>query len=337
MFREISSSGTQSQSIESESVIGGCYRRIGSNSLGAGAYGVVYKGNNIKTGQIVALKKIKLPDIDDEVDDGGVPSTSIREVSLLKELQHPNIVRLLDVVIEEWASKLYLVFEFLPMDLKKYIETENSKNRLLDPSLIQSYTYQLLLGLVFCHQRRIFHRDLKPQNLLIDEFGCIKIADFGLARAFSVPMLCYTPVAVTLWYRAPELLLQSPKYSCPIDIWSMGTILAEMVLGKPLFHGDSEIDQLYQIFRVLRTPTEEIWPGVTQLPAFQAIFPSWTTNKLRDSMMNLEPSGFDLLELMLTYDPRQRISARKALLHPYFDNLDKKLLPAKHGEDMLEL
>jgi len=293
--------------------------------IGEGTYGVVFKGKNTKTGEIVAMKKIRL-----ESEDEGVPSTAIREISLLKELQHPNIVCLQDVLMQE--AKLYLIFEFLTMDLKKYMDTNIPKDGQMDPKLTKSYTYQLLQGMLFCHQRRVLHRDMKPQNLLIDKNGCIKIADFGLARAFGIPVRVYTHEVVTLWYRAPEVLLGSPKYSCPIDIWSIGTIFAEMVNRRPLFQGDSEIDQLFRIFRVLRTPTEELWPGVTQLPDFKASFPNWATMNLKNSMKKLEPAGLELLEAMLVYDPSKRISAKKALLHPYFDDLDKNSLPAKPGE-----
>jgi len=293
--------------------------------IGEGTYGVVFKGKNKKTGEIVAMKKIRL-----ESEDEGVPSTAIREISLLKELQHPNIVYLQDVLMQE--AKLYLIFEFLTMDLKKYMDTAIPKDGQMDPKLAKSYTYQLLQGMLFCHQRRVLHRDLKPQNLLIDNNGAIKIADFGLARAFGIPVRVYTHEVVTLWYRAPEILLGSPKYSCPIDIWSVGTIFAEMVNRRPLFQGDSEIDQLFRIFRVLKTPTEELWPGVTQLPDFKATFPSWSTENLKSSMKNIDPEGLDLLKQMLVYDPSKRISAKKALLHPYFDDLDKNSLPAKPGE-----
>jgi len=293
--------------------------------IGEGTYGVVFKGKNTKTGEIVAMKKIRL-----ESEDEGVPSTAIREISLLKELQHPNIVCLMDVLMQE--AKLYLIFEYLTMDLKKYMDTNIPKDGQMDAKLTKSYTYQLLQGMLFCHQRRVLHRDMKPQNLLIDKNGCIKIADFGLARAFGIPVRVYTHEVVTLWYRAPEVLLGSPKYSCPIDIWSIGTIFAEMVNRRPLFQGDSEIDQLFRIFRVLRTPTEELWPGVTQLPDFKASFPNWATMNLKNSMKKLESAGLDLLEATLVYDPSKRISAKKALLHPYFDDLDKNSLPAKPGE-----
>merc|ERR1719397_722749 len=271
------------------------------NKLGEGTYGVVFK----------------------------VPSTAIREIALLKELQHPNIVCLKDVLMQE--AKLYLIFEYLTMDLKKYIDTHRQAR--IDPMLVKSWTYQLLQGILFCHQRRTLHRDLKPANLLIDEHGAIKIADFGLARAFGIPVRVYTHEVVTLWYRAPEVLLGSPKYSCPLDVWSLGTIFAEMLNRKPLFQVDSEIDQLFRIFRVLRTPTEQIWPGVTSFPDFKSTFPMWNTFNLKGSMKKtVDSKALDLLEQMLVYDPSKRLSAKRALLHPYFDSLDKQALPAKPGE-----
>merc|ERR1711997_1199444 len=191
-------------------------------------------GKNKKTGEIVAMKKIRL-----ESEEEGVPSTAIREVSLLKELNHPNIVRLQDVIMQE--SRLYLIFEFLTMDLKKYLDTIPAKE-MMNPNLVKSYTYQILQAMLFCHQRRVLHRDLKPQNLLIDKNGAIKLADFGLARASGIPVRVYTHEVVTLWYRAPEILLGSTKYSCPVDMWSIGCIFAEMANKRPLFQGDSEID-----------------------------------------------------------------------------------------------
>jgi len=287
--------------------------------IGEGTYGVVYKGKNKKTGQIVAMKKIRL-----ESEDEGIPSTAIREISLLKELQHPNIVSLEDVLMEE--SRLYLIFEFLSMDLKKYLDSLGT-NKLMETNLVRSYLYQITRAILFCHQRRVLHRDLKPQNLLIDKNGIIKVADFGLGRAFGVPVRVYTHEVVTLWYRAPEVLLGSTRYSCPIDMWSIGCIFAEMATKKPLFQGDSEIDQLFRIFRVLKTPTEDIWPGVSQLPDYKATFPNWVHNDLTSHAKNIDEDGLDLLQKMLTYDPRSRISAKTALLHPFFNTLDKSMLP----------
>ncbi|XP_030683356.1 cyclin-dependent kinase 3 isoform X1 [Nomascus leucogenys] len=277
--------------------------------IGEGTYGVVYKAKNRETGQLVALKKIRL-DLEME----GVPSTAIREISLLKELKHPNIVRLLDVVHNE--RKLYLVFEFLSQDLKKYMDSTPGSE--LPLHLIKSYLFQLLQGVSFCHSHRVIHRDLKPQNLLINELGAIKLADFGLARAFGVPLRTYTHEVVTLWYRAPEILLGSKFYTTAVDIWSIGCIFAEMVTRKALFPGDSEIDQLFRIFRMLGTPSEDTWPGVTQLPDYKGSFPKWTRKGLEEIVPNLEPEGRDLLMQLLQYDPCQRITAKTALAHPYF-------------------
>ncbi|XP_055387305.1 cyclin-dependent kinase 1 [Condylostylus longicornis] len=289
--------------------------------IGEGTYGVVYKGRNKVTGQIVAMKKIRL-----ESEDEGIPSTAIREISLLRELKHPNIVTLEDVIMEE--NRLYLIFEFLSMDLKKYMDSLPS-DKVMDPELVRSYVYQITNAILFCHRRRVLHRDLKPQNLLINKDGVIKVADFGLGRSFGIPVRIYTHEIVTLWYRAPEILLGSQRYSCPVDIWSIGCIFAEMATRKPLFQGDSEIDQLFRMFRILRTPTEEIWPGVTGLPDFKATFPCWTQNQLTNQVDHLDENGLDLLQKMLTYDPVHRISAKRVLDHPYFDGFDKKLIPTE--------
>ncbi|XP_028585180.1 cyclin-dependent kinase 1 [Podarcis muralis] len=288
--------------------------------IGEGTYGVVYKGKHKATGQVVAMKKIRL-----ENDEEGVPSTAIREISLLKELRHPNIVCLQDVLMQD--SRLYLIFEFLSMDLKKYLDSIPS-GQYLDRMLVKSYLYQILQGIVFCHSRRILHRDLKPQNLLIDDNGVIKLADFGLARAFGIPVRVYTHEVVTLWYRAPEVLLGSARYSTPVDIWSIATIFAEMATKQALFRGDSEIDQLFRIFRALGTPNNDVWPEVESLQDYKNTFPKWKPSSLASLVKNLNEDGLDLLLKMLTYDPAKRISGRVALNHPYFDDLDKSKLPA---------
>ncbi|XP_065014549.1 cell division control protein 2 homolog isoform X3 [Musa acuminata AAA Group] len=255
--------------------------------IGEGTYGVVYKARDRLTNEMIALKKIRL-----EQEDEGVPSTAIREISLLKEMQHCNIVRLHDVVHSE--KRIYLVFEYLDLDLKKHMDScpEFSK----DPHLIK--------------------------NLLIDQrTNALKLADFGLARAFGIPVRTFTHEVVTLWYRAPEILLGSRHYSTPVDLWSVGCIFAEMVNQRPLFPGDSEIDQLFKIFRVLGTPNEETWPGVTSLPDFKSSFPRWPSKDLASIVPNLEPAGVDLLLKMLYLEPGRRITARKALEHEYFKDL----------------
>ncbi|XP_009070265.1 PREDICTED: cyclin-dependent kinase 1 isoform X4 [Acanthisitta chloris] len=231
--------------------------------IGEGTYGVVYKGRHKVTGQVVAMKKIRL-----ESEEEGVPSTAIREISLLKELNHPNIVRLQDVITHD--SRLYLIFEFLSMDLKKYLDSIPSGHYL--------------------------------------ERSRVKV--------------------VTLWYRSPEVLLGSSRYSTPVDMWSIGTIFAELATKKPLFHGDSEIDQIFRIFRALGTPNNEVWPEVESLQDYKNTFPKWKPVSLETHVKNLDEDGLDLLAKMLIYDPAKRISGKKALNHPYFDDLDKSTLPA---------
>lgn len=280
--------------------------------IGEGTYGVVYKAVDTRhNNRVVALKKIRL-----ESEDEGIPSTTIREISLLKELKDDNIVALYDIVHSN-SNKIYLVFEYLDMDLKRYMESI-PEGEGLDANMVKKFMLQLIKGIYDCHAHRVLHRDLKPQNLLIDKEGNLKVADFGLARAFGVPLRAYTHEVVTLWYRAPEVLLGGKQYSTGVDMWSIGCIFAEMANRKPLFAGDSEIDQIFKIFKVLGTPTEEVWPEVTYLADFKPTFPKWRKQDLAKLVPTLDKNGIDLLEQLLTYDPANRISAKRALLHPYF-------------------
>ncbi|EIE87771.1 serine/threonine-protein kinase pef1 [Rhizopus delemar RA 99-880] len=232
-------------------------RYIRQEKLGEGTYATVYKGKSRMTGEIVALKEIHLDP------EEGAPSTAIREISLMKELKHTNIVRLLDVIHTE--TKLILVFEHMDQDLKKYMDARHG----LDTPTIKSFMYQLLKGIAYCHENRVLHRDLKPQNLLISKHGELKLGDFGLARAFGIPVNTFSNEVVTLWYRAPDVLLGSRMYSTSIDIWSAGCIMAEMYTGRPLFPGTTNEDQLQKIFRILGTPSEQTWPGISQLSEYK--------------------------------------------------------------------
>ena len=234
--------------------------------------------------------------------------------------------RLLKVehVEEDGKAMLYLVFEYLDQDLKNYMDmTGRGPSNPLPKPVVQDFMYQLCLGCAHLHRHGVMHRDLKPQNLLVDKAkNVIKVADLGLGRAFSVPVKSYTHEIVTLWYRAPEVLLGGSHYSTPVDMWSVGTIFAELARKQPLFPGDSELQQLLHIFKLLGTPSEDVWPGVTRLRDWHE-FPQWKQQDLHKVIPQLDKDGIDLLQKMLVYDPAKRIHATDALDHPYFDSLDK--------------
>ena len=287
--------------------------------LGEGTYGVVYRAIDRRTSEVVALKKIRL-----DRSEEGIPQTALREVSILQELHHPNVVNLKDVICVADA-KLYLVFEYVEQDLKQALDKRISA---FSSTLLKRLTYQLLEGLSFCHAHRIIHRDLKPANLLLTGENLLKIADFGLARAFHIPTNTFTHEVVTLWYRAPEILLGEKHYCAAVDMWSVGCIFAELARRKVLFRGDSEIGQLYEIFQVLGTPSESLWNGVTALPDFKDAFPRWNKQPMDRVVPTLDANGIDLLSQMLKYEPADRISAKAALLHPYFDDIRDSMTTA---------
>jgi cyclin-dependent kinase 2 len=225
----------------------------------------------------------------------------------------------MDVIHQD--KKLYLVFEFLDVDLKKHLDTHPHISN--DRRVIKGYLYQMCAGIAYCHSHRVLHRDLKPQNLLVDQrTNALKLADFGLARAFGIPVRAYTHEVVTLWYRSPEILLGARHYSTPVDVWSIGCIFAEMINHAPLFPGDSEIDQLFRIFRILGTPDDGMWPSVTTLPDYKAQFPQWKAKAWAEICPALGEDGLDLIQSLLRYAPHERISARDACKHRFFDDHD---------------
>lgn len=290
--------------------------------LGQGTYGKVYKAQHLETGRIVALKKTILSS-----DEEGVPPTTLREVSILRSLDSPYVVRLEEVVHTEARSGspvLFLVFEYLDHDLKQFMNSKYGKAAGIHVNLAKHFTFQILLGLRYCHANSIMHRDLKPQNLLIDlKTQTIKLADFGLGRVYSLPVGRYTHEVVTLWYRAPEILLGTRHYSTGVDIWSVGCILGEMLVGRPIFCGESELEQLLAIFQVLGTPTADSWPQVTELRDWHE-YPQFRAQDVAAAIPDLGKlgaDGVDLLLQMLQLAPKKRISAIDAINHPYFDDI----------------
>lgn len=283
--------------------------------IGEGTYGTVFKAKNKESQEIVALKRVRLDD-----DDEGVPSSALREICLLKELNHRNIVRLHDVLHSD--RKLTLVFEHCDQDLKKYFDSLNGD---IDPDVVKSFMFQLLRGLSYCHSRNILHRDLKPQNLLINnKTGELKLADFGLARAFGIPVRCYSAEVVTLWYRPPDVLFGAKLYTTSIDMWSAGCIFAELAnAGRPLFPGSDVDDQLKRIFKLLGTPTEDTWAGMSQLPEFKQ-FPMYHPSMtLAQVIPKLSTKGRDLLQRLLLCNPILRMSADDSMAHIYFQDLSQ--------------
>ncbi|PAV83321.1 hypothetical protein WR25_12344 [Diploscapter pachys] len=232
--------------------------------LGEGQFANVYMAKDVDTGEFVAIKKIKLGSRAEARD--GIHRTALREIKLLQEIHHDNVIMLRDVIGHR--TSIQLVFDFMETDLEHVIK--DSDIVLMMPQ-VKNITLQTLLGLEFLHAHWILHRDMKPNNLLMNSTGRIKIADFGLARFFGSPNRIYTHQVVTRWYRSPELLYGAKAYGVGVDIWAMGCIIGELLLKAPLFPGESELDQLSKIYHVLGVPTEEDWPGMKQLSGYITI------------------------------------------------------------------
>lgn len=285
------------------------------NILGAGNYSTVYKGRSRLTNKLVALKEINVER------DEGVPFTAIREVSLLKSLKHNNIITLHDIIYT--GRTLTLVIEFVERDLSHYL---NECDHNLNMHNVRLFLYQLLRGLKYCHDRRVLHRDLKPQNILINSHGVLKLADFGLARAKSLPTKTFTNEVVTLWYRAPDVLLGNVEYSTSIDIWGVGCIFFEMATGYAPFQGLNSRKQIESIFEIIGTPNEHKWPGFRDdLEKCFIKLPNFPGRDLRSLAPRLDNSGIDLLRRMLTCNPHARIAATEAMTHQYFSSILDRL------------
>uniref|UniRef100_A0A673Y7M9 cyclin-dependent kinase n=1 Tax=Salmo trutta TaxID=8032 RepID=A0A673Y7M9_SALTR len=285
------------------------------DKLGEGTYATVFKGRSKLTDNLVALKEIRLEH------EEGAPCTAIREVSLLKDLKHANIVTLHDIVHTD--KSLTLVFEYLDKDLKQYMD---DCGNIMSMHNVKIFLFQILRGLAYCHKRKVLHRDLKPQNLLINERGELKLADFGLARAKSVPTKTYSNEVVTLWYRPPDVLLGSSEYSTQIDMWGVGCIFYEMAAGRPLFPGSTVEDELHLIFRLLGTPSEDSWPGISGVDEFKSYnFPKYKPQPFINHAPRLDTEGIELVLSFLKYESKKRISADEAMKQAYFKSLGPRV------------
>uniref|UniRef100_A0A6Q2XQU3 cyclin-dependent kinase n=1 Tax=Esox lucius TaxID=8010 RepID=A0A6Q2XQU3_ESOLU len=280
-----------------------------------GTYATVYKGRSKLTDNLVALKEIRLEH------EEGAPCTAIREVSLLKDLKHANIVTLHDIIHTQ--KSLTLVFEYLDKDLKQYLD---DCGNCIHMHNVKLFLFQLLRGLNYCHCRKVLHRDLKPQNLLINDRGELKLADFGLARAKSIPTKTYSNEVVTLWYRPPDILLGCTDYSTQIDMWGVGCIFYEMSTGRPLFPGSTVEEELHFIFKLLGTPNESTWPGITSNEEFISYnYPRYRADCLQNHTPRLDNEGVELLSKLLQFEGRKRISAEEAMKCPYFHTLGHRV------------
>jgi cell division cycle 2-like protein len=297
------------------------YDRIGHVS--EGTYGVVWKARDLATDEIVALKQIKF---DVDVRKEGFPVTALREINVLLALAHENIVSVREMVVGNSVEQVYMVMEFFQFDLKKGLDRFEGA---LSQGELKSILQQILRGLNHMHSSWYLHRDMKTSNILVHQSGRVALADFGLARSFEDPLQHLTVPVVTLWYRAPELILGETRYGPAVDMWATGCIFGELIAKECILQGEGEVDQLDQIFTLVGAPNETNWPDHTKLP--HAGILRWKSGKdctlaerfpvalpVSSKQAFLDRRGFDMLSCMLKLDPKQRISALEALEHAYF-------------------
>ncbi|XP_027362563.1 probable serine/threonine-protein kinase At1g54610 [Abrus precatorius] len=302
-------------SVAAEAIKGWVPRRADSfeklDQIGQGAYSSVHKARDLETGKIVALKKVRFSSTEAES-----VRFMAREIYILRQLDHPNVMKLEGIVTSRTSTSLYLVFEYMEHDLAGLAAIHGVK--FTEPQ-IKCYMQQLLRGLEHCHSRGVLHRDIKGSNLLIDQDGNLKIGDFGLATVYDPskkqPL---TSRVVTLWYRAPELLLGATEYGAAIDLWSAGCILAELQVGKPIMPGRTEVEQVHKIFKLCGSPSEDYWQR-TKFPHATSFKPQQPYNrKVADTFKKISPAALALVDKLLAIQPEDRGSATSALNSEFF-------------------
>lgn len=279
--------------------------------LGDGSSGKVYRAKDTVSGRDVAMKQVSF------APDRGVTREIIREINILSNLDHQNVLRLHDIALSSDLNSVYLMLEFCNASLLQYISS--FKQERIPENQIKCIMRQILEGLKYLHRYFIIHRDIKPENLLVDSNGILKISDFGLSRKFSYPLKAMTPDVVTVWYKAPELLLEAPTYGPAIDIWAAGCVLGELFKGTAILPGKSELNQITLIIDLIGTPNPVVMPDYQHCKALKKFeIKRQNYNNVPQVFRAVSEKGLDILSQILVYNSAHRDSAQKFLDHQWF-------------------